>query len=177
MSSRQVQKFLAKAEKLAKSIDAHLWTNSSNVRADFPAPADVMGIHILSDNGEPYVHVVVRVNHDLPLVNVTLLEAHAPQGARSVITAFDVDLDLDGKLVIENSEHMYLWTLALAERVKATVKTLVKLNEIYAKLDKLVPREVIKISQDLELTRMEYALNLALAGRHKLAWSMYMPMS
>lgn len=175
MSSRQVQKFLAKAEKLAKSIDVHLWTNSKNVRADFPAPADVMGIHILSDNGEPYVHVVIRVPHDMPFVHVTLMEAHAPQGAREFITAFKADLD--GKLVIEKSEHMYLWTQALAERVKATVKTLVKLNEIYAKLDKLVPREVIKISQDLELTRMEYALNLALTGRHKLAWSLYMPMS
>ncbi len=163
MSSRQVQKFLAKAEKLAKSIDAHLWTNSSGVRADFPAPADVMGIHILSDNGEPYVHVVVKANHDLPFVNVTLLEAHTPQGVRSFITAFDVDLD--GELITEKSEHMYLWIPALVERVKATVKTLMQLNEIYAKLDKLVPKEVVKVSQDLELTRMEHDLNLTLVGR------------
>lgn len=166
MSSRQVQKFLAKAEKLAKSIDAHLWTHSSGVRADFPAPVDVMGIHILSDNGEPYVHVVVEVNHDLSFVTVTLLEAHAPQGARSFITAFDVDLD--GTLVIEKSEHMYLWTPTLAELVKATVKTLVQLNAIYVKLDKLVPRGVVKFGQtDLELTRMEYTLNLTLAGWHE----------
>ncbi len=160
---KEAKQLLVQAEKLAKSIDAHLWTNSSGVRADFPAPADVMGIHILSDNGEPYVHVVVKANHDLPFVNVTLLEAHTPQGVRSFITAFDVDLD--GELITEKSEHMHLWTALLAEQVKTTVKTLVELNNIYKKLDSLMPKEVVKVSHNLELTRTEHDLNLMLVGR------------
>lgn len=159
---KEAKQLLVQAEKLAKSTDAHMWTNSSGVRADFPAPKDVISIHQLC-GGEPYVHVVVKANHDLPFVNVSLLEAHAPHGVRSFITAFDVDLD--GELIVEKSQHLHLWTASLTERVKTTVKTLVELNKIYKKLDPLMPKEIVKVSHDLELTRTEHDLNLTLVGR------------